>query len=45
MSAFKNHDINLEFRSKGVFNLTTKESKRVDKLIFNDSKLVNNSGY
>ena len=45
MRAFKNHGINLEFSSKGVFNLKTKESKRVDKLIFNDSKLVNNSGY
>ena len=45
MRAFKSHDINLEFSSKGFFNFRTKESKRIDRLIFEDSKLVNNSGY
>lgn len=43
--AFKSHDINLAFSSKGVFNLETKEFKRFDKLMFKDSKLLNNSGY
>ena len=43
--AFKSHDVNLGFSSKGIFNFVTKESKRFDRLIFKNSQLVNNSGY
>ena len=45
LGAFKSHDINLGFSSKGIFNFGTRESRRFDRLIFNNSQLVNNSGY
>ena len=45
LEAFKSHDINLGFSSKGIFNYGTKESRRFDRLVFKNSQLVNNSGY
>ena len=45
LKAFKSHDINLGFSSKGIFNFGTKESRRFDRLVFKNSQLVNNSGY
>jgi hypothetical protein len=45
LKAFKSHDINLGFSSKGIFNFGTKESRRFDRLAFKNSQLVNNSGY
>ena len=45
LGAFKSHDINLGFSSKGIFNFGTRESRRFDRLIFNNTQLVNNSGY
>ena len=45
LGAFKNHDINLGLSSKGTFNFKTKESRRLDRLKFKNSKIVNKSGY
>jgi hypothetical protein len=45
LKAFKSHDINLGFSSKGIFNFGTKESRRFDRLAFKNSQLVNNSEY
>jgi hypothetical protein len=45
LGVFKNHDINLELSSKGTFNFKTKESRRLDRLKFKNSKIVNKSGY
>ena len=45
LEAFKSHDIDLGFSTKGIFNYGTKESRRFDRLVFKNSELVNNSGY
>ena len=45
LKAFKSHDINLGFSSKGIFNFGTKESRRFDRLAFKNSQLVTNSEY
>ena len=45
LSSFKDSKINLNLKTKGIFNFTTNKSERFDKFYFNNSMLENESGF
>ena len=45
LSSFEQNKINLNLKTKGMFNYTTKQSNRFDRFNFNNSMIENKSGF